>query len=77
MATATKKEKVGKRAGVVSRILKFLREVRRELGKVFWPSRTEVVSYTMVVLVAVTIVAVLIWVVDSAVTEILKLVLVR
>ena len=33
----------------------FLREVRGELRRVSWPSRTEVASYSLVVLVAVTI----------------------
>jgi preprotein translocase subunit SecE len=30
-------------------ILKFLREVRVELGKVSWPSRTQMIQYTGVV----------------------------
>ncbi len=32
--------------------LEYLREVRQELRKVAWPSRQEVVSYTVVVVVA-------------------------
>ena len=34
----------------------FLREVRTELKKVAWPTRSEVVTYTVVVLVSVTFV---------------------
>jgi preprotein translocase subunit SecE len=34
--------------------LEFVREVRGELGRVAWPSRTEVLTYTVVVLVSVT-----------------------
>lgn len=33
----------------------FLREVRGELKRVSWPSRSEVLSYSLVVLVAVTL----------------------
>ena len=33
----------------------FLREVRQELRKVAWPSRRELVAYTMVVLVSVVL----------------------
>jgi preprotein translocase subunit SecE len=32
----------------------FLREVRGELGRVAWPTRSEVVAYTLVVLVTVS-----------------------
>ncbi len=33
----------------------FLREVRQELKKVNWPTRQELVAYTLVVLVSVTV----------------------
>lgn len=36
-------------------VRKFLREVNHELRSVHWPSRREVVSYSTVVLVAVTL----------------------
>ncbi|HHW54927.1 MAG: preprotein translocase subunit SecE [bacterium] len=70
-------KRFGKLGEFGSRILKFLREVRKELGKVLWPSRSEVLSYTGVVLVTVVMVAALIWIVDSAVTQLLKFILVR
>ena len=34
----------------------FLREVRSELRKVAWPSRKELISYSLVVLVSVTLI---------------------
>ncbi len=52
---------------------KFLREVRAELRKVVWPNRKELVTYTIVVLVTVIIVAVFIGVVDLVVSELLAL----
>jgi preprotein translocase subunit SecE len=35
--------------------LRFLREVRDELAKVVWPSRREVVTYSIVVIVTVLV----------------------
>jgi preprotein translocase subunit SecE len=37
------------------RWLRFLREVRDELAKVVWPSRKEVVTYSIVVIVTVLV----------------------
>jgi preprotein translocase subunit SecE len=38
-------------------VRQFLREVRQELQKVNWPTRRELVTYTVVVLVTVTVLA--------------------
>ena len=70
-------KRFGKLGEIGSRIIKFIREVRKELGKVLWPSRAEVLSYTGVVLITVVLAAGLIWIVDSVVTQVLKFILVR
>ncbi|MGZ4119625.1 MAG: preprotein translocase subunit SecE [Actinomycetota bacterium] len=44
----------GEREGRIKRTIRFLREVRQELKKVAWPSRNEVFTYTVVVLISVT-----------------------
>jgi preprotein translocase subunit SecE len=44
---AQKRERVGAR--------QFLKEVRQELKKVIWPTRQELVTYTIVVLVTVAV----------------------
>ncbi|MGH2728664.1 MAG: preprotein translocase subunit SecE [Actinomycetota bacterium] len=44
----------------------FLREVRSELKKVAWPTRTEVATYTLVVLVTVTFVTLYVFGLDNA-----------
>ena len=49
-----------KRAGV----RQFLKEVRQELRKVDWPSRRELVSYTVVVLVTVVVMTSLVFGLD-------------
>jgi preprotein translocase subunit SecE len=57
-----KKEKVNR----VEQAQKFLRGALNELKKVHWPTRREIIIYTVVVLVAVVVVGMLIWIFDSA-----------
>ena len=42
----------------------FLREVRAELRKVAWPSRSEVINYSIIVLVALLVLMALIFALD-------------
>ena len=42
------------RASLPSRLIRFLREVVAELRKVIWPTRKQLVTYTIVVLVFVS-----------------------
>lgn len=69
MAEAAK----GKVAAWGQRVARFFREVRAELGKVIWPSRSEIITYTGVVVVSVLVISVLIWLVDSAISRLLML----
>jgi len=48
----------------LKRWLRFLREVRQELKKVAWPTRSEVATYTVVVLISVTFVTLLVFGLD-------------
>ena len=50
----------------------FLREVRTELKKVTWPSRKDTLSGTLVVLVAVFIIAIFLGIVDSGLSNAIK-----
>jgi preprotein translocase subunit SecE len=50
----------------------FLREVKTELKKVTWPSRKDALSGTLVVLVAVFIIAIFLGIVDSALSNAIK-----
>ena len=50
----------------------FLREVKQELKKVTWPSRKDTLSGTVVVLVAVFVIAVFLVIVDSALSRLIK-----
>jgi preprotein translocase subunit SecE len=47
-------------------IRQFLKEVRLELKKVDWPSRQELISYTVVVLVTVVVLTSFVFVLDLA-----------
>ncbi len=51
----------------ISNSREFLREVKAELKKVSFPSREEVVSTTIVVLIASTIMAIYLWLADLAI----------
>jgi preprotein translocase subunit SecE len=55
-----------KRPNVVKRLLRFLREVVAELRKVIWPTRKMLVTYTIVVLVFVTVMVALVFGLDAA-----------
>jgi preprotein translocase subunit SecE len=45
--------------------IQFVRDVRLELKKVTWPTRSEVVSTTVVVMIAVVFFAAFLWAVDN------------
>ena len=60
---------------VITRVKTYVRGVYSELKKVHWPTRREVLIYTGVVVVAVIIVAFLIWVFDSFMSRMLQLII--
>ncbi|KUO52610.1 MAG: preprotein translocase subunit SecE [Desulfitibacter sp. BRH_c19] len=72
MKTAPKSQKKVK---FTEKIVKFFKGVWSELKKVHWPTKKEIVTYTSVVLGAVAMVAVLIWIVDSAFSFVLSFIL--
>ena len=52
------------KASLPSRLIRFLREVVAELRKVIWPSRKQLVTYTIVVLVFVSFMVALVALLD-------------
>jgi preprotein translocase subunit SecE len=54
------------RASLFSRLVRFLREVVAELRKVIWPTRKELVTYTIVVLFFVSFMVASVFVLDIA-----------
>ena len=57
------------------KILNFFNDVIKEMEKVTWPSREELTESTKIVIIVTLIIAVFAWVVDFAVSEILKKIL--
>jgi preprotein translocase subunit SecE len=56
--------------GPISRIGRFIREVIAELGKVIWPTRKELVTYTVVVIVFVSFMVALVAGLDIGFAEV-------
>jgi len=57
------------------RIVKFLLEVKAELGKVSWSTRHELIGSTSVVIVLTSIIAVFIFIVDTVLFRLLRMML--
>jgi len=57
---------------VFGKILKFLKEVKVEMGKVSWPTREELISSTAVVIVVSLIFAVIVGALDTLLTLIAR-----
>lgn len=49
--------------------VKFFKEVRSELKKVIWPSRTQLTNNTLTVLLSCLIVGLIIWLVDMGLVK--------
>ena len=58
-----------------SRSKKFLREVKAELKKVSWPTKQELISNTGVVTITVVLICALIWIMDAALAQVLRLII--
>jgi preprotein translocase subunit SecE len=57
---------------VSNKVSEFLGDVKSELQKVTWPTRKETYGSTVVVIVLVLMVAVFLWVVDSALSTLIR-----
>ena len=61
--------------GTVEKVTGFIKESKAELQKVTWPTRQELFMNTVVVLVAVVLVAVSIWVADTIFSVLIRTIL--
>lgn len=61
--------------GIIKRTGKFFREVRSELKKVTWPTKNELTTYTLVVIISVVIVSGFLWISDNIFYRLLSLIL--
>jgi preprotein translocase subunit SecE len=58
----------------MQRIMNFFKEVVREMKKVSWPSRKELVNYTAIVLATVAFFTVFFAIVDLCISKLIRLV---
>ena len=68
---------VEKKEGIVVRAKKGLKATKSELKKVVWPTRTQLINNTGIVIAAILVFGVILFGLDSLFGLILKLVLVR
>jgi preprotein translocase subunit SecE len=59
----------------LTKVREFFHDVLVEFRKVSWPSRREVTGSTTVVIVVVLVLAVFLWAVDSALAQLVRLIL--
>jgi preprotein translocase subunit SecE len=61
--------------GRIQVVRQFLKEARVELKKVTWPSKRDAIAGTVVVLITVFICALFLGIVDSLLSELMKIIL--
>ncbi len=61
---------------MVEKLRNYLKGVRNEVNRVSWPTRQEIISFTVLVLILVVVLTLYIWGVDRVIEAILR-VLVR
>ncbi|MBI3079875.1 MAG: preprotein translocase subunit SecE [candidate division NC10 bacterium] len=57
------------------RVVRYLREVRTEMGKVTWPQKKEIIGSTLVVIVSVFLISFFLGLVDLGLQKLVTLVL--
>lgn len=70
---SSKAKNLEKKQGIMARTKRFFRSAWNELKKVHWPNKKQIITYTNVVLVAVILVAAMIWVVDLGLSFLMRL----
>ncbi|MFC4323854.1 preprotein translocase subunit SecE [Litchfieldia salsa] len=59
----------------MQRLVKFFQSVAREMKKVSWPKRKELTRYTIIVLSTITFVSVFFALIDTGISELIRLVI--
>ena len=54
---------------------KYIKDVRSEMRKVSWPTKSDLSTYTLVVIVTVMIVSGIIWLADTVLYKVVSLIL--
>ncbi|MBN1500657.1 MAG: preprotein translocase subunit SecE [Spirochaetes bacterium] len=59
----------------MKKVFTFFKEAREELGRVSWPTQDEITKYTIVTVITLFVMSIFLWIVDSALMQIIKLVI--
>jgi len=54
------------------RITNYLKGVRSEVDRVSWPTRSEVISFTVLILVLIVVLTIYIWGVDTVIQAVIR-----
>lgn len=68
---AEKKPEKDKKPGPFRRLRNYLGDVRSEMHRVVWPSKEELKSYSIAIIVMLIVFGVIIWLVDSGLVAVL------
>ncbi len=60
---------------MINKIIDYIKQVYNEMRKVTWPTRSELINSTIVVIIISAIVAVIIFVLDTLFSNVLQLIL--
>lgn len=66
------KRRVPQLIAKIKQLIQFFKDSRDELKKVTWPDRDEVTSFTVVVIVALCVISVFLWLVDTGLMALIK-----
>ncbi len=58
---------------MVEKLRNYLKGVRNEVNRVSWPTRQEIISFTVLVLILVVVLTLYIWGVDRVVEAVLRI----
>jgi len=61
-----------KKANQITALVSYLKEVRQELSKVVWPSRSDTIKLTTIVLVASVLISIYVGLLDLGFTGLVK-----
>lgn len=59
----------------IKQLISFFKDSREELRKVTWPDREEVTSFTVVVVITLIIFSIFLWLVDTGLMALIKVVM--
>lgn len=69
--------KVSKAAAARKKVVRFFKEIKTELKKVVWPTRDQLINYTITVVFTCLVVGAIIWIADFGLAKVIKLMIAR